>query len=133
MFGRHTVRCPNGVIGRILTNLVRPAVACEKFHKVLDSAPKMDPERTPKPRTGSDRTPLASSLSKAGATAGIGFQFALSVLLFLWLGQWIDARLGTEPWFLLIGVFVGAGASFYSFYRKLMQQQRREDEERRRQ
>jgi hypothetical protein len=32
----------------------------------------------------------------------------------------------------MVFVFVGAGASFYSIYRKLMEQQRREDEERRR-
>jgi F0F1-type ATP synthase assembly protein I len=92
----------------------------------------MDTERTPKPSNGSDHTPPASTIGSAGAMAGLGLQFALSILLFLWVGQWIDRKLGTAPLFLFVFVFVGAGASFYSIYRKLMEQQRR-DEERSRQ
>ena len=58
----------------------------------------------------------------------MGLQFAISILLFLLAGQWIDRQLGTEPLFLIVFVFVGAGGSFYSIYRKLMEQQRREKE-----
>jgi F0F1-type ATP synthase assembly protein I len=60
--------------------------------------------------------------------AGMGLQFAISILLFLLAGQWIDRKLGTEPLFLIVFVFLGAGGSFYSIYRKLMEQQRREKE-----
>ncbi|MFL5617613.1 MAG: AtpZ/AtpI family protein [Gemmatimonadaceae bacterium] len=59
--------------------------------------------------------------------AGVGLQFALSILVCVFLGQWLDRRLGTAPWFLIVGVFLGAGASFYSMYRKLMKAQARED------
>jgi ATP synthase protein I len=59
--------------------------------------------------------------------AGIGLQFALSILVFVYLGQWLDRKLGTTPWLLIIGVFLGAGASFYSMYRKLMAAQARDD------
>jgi F0F1-type ATP synthase assembly protein I len=69
----------------------------------------------------------------AGAAAGMGLQFAVSVVLFLLAGQWLDNKLGTAPLFLMVFVFVGAGASFYSIYRKLMEQQRREDEQRKKQ
>ena len=62
--------------------------------------------------------------SSAGATpaafAGAGFQFAASILAFLFLGRWLDGKLGTAPWLLILGVFVGAGAGFYSMYRRLM-------------
>jgi F0F1-type ATP synthase assembly protein I len=47
--------------------------------------------------------------------------------VFLYLGQWLDRKLGTAPWLLIVGVFVGAGASFYSMYRKLMAAQAREE------
>lgn len=56
----------------------------------------------------------------ASVYAGAGLQFAISMLLFLFLGQWADRRLGTAPWLMMIGLFLGAGASFYSMYRKLM-------------
>ena len=88
----------------------------------------MDPERTPKPKHGSDRPSPASSGASAGAAAGLGLQFALSILVFVWAGQWIDQKIGTSPLFLILFVFVGAGASFYSIYRKLMGQQRRDEE-----
>jgi F0F1-type ATP synthase assembly protein I len=64
----------------------------------------------------------------AGRYAGLGIQFAASILLFLYLGQWLDKRFGTDPLFLYIGVFTGAGAAFYSMYRNLMADQKREDE-----
>jgi hypothetical protein len=64
--------------------------------------------------------------------AGAGLQFALAILLFVYLGQWLDRRFGTEPWLLLIGVFVGAGGGFYSIYRKLMADLRRDEERRER-
>ena len=77
---------------------------------------------------GSENPP--SKVPGAGAAAGMGLQFAISVILFLLAGQWLDGKLGTSPLFLMVFVFVGAGASFYSIYRKLMEQQRREDEAR---
>ena len=85
----------------------------------------MDPERTPKPDSDADGP---SPGSGAGAVAGMGLQFALSILLFLWAGQWIDRKFGTAPLFLIVFVFVGAAASFYSIYRRLMDQQRRDEE-----
>jgi ATP synthase protein I len=67
------------------------------------------------------------SLGAAGKYVGLGIQFALSILLFLYLGQWLDRRVGTNGLFTLLGVFLGAGAAFYSMYRKLMADQRAEE------
>lgn len=55
-----------------------------------------------------------------GEVAGVGLQFALAIVLFLLLGRWLDERLGTEPWLLLLGVVVGAVGGFYSMYRQLV-------------
>jgi F0F1-type ATP synthase assembly protein I len=49
--------------------------------------------------------------------AGIGVQFALTILVFVFAGVWLDKRLGTSPWLLLLCVFAGAGGAFYSMYR----------------
>ena len=62
----------------------------------------------------------------------MGLTFAISVVMFLLAGQWIDRKLGTEPLFLIVFVFVGAGASFYSIYRKLTAQQRDDAQRRKR-
>ena len=91
----------------------------------------MDPERPLNPTPGSEKRPSSTSFGGAGAAAGMGLQFAVSVILFLLAGQWLDRKLGTAPLFLILLVFVGAGASFYSTYRKLVAQQKRQNEERR--
>jgi len=69
----------------------------------------------------------ASSGPSASEFAGVGLQFAASIIVFLLAGQWLDRKLGTTPWLLIVGVFVGAGGGFYSMYRKLMAAQARED------
>jgi F0F1-type ATP synthase assembly protein I len=74
----------------------------------------------------------AGALGGAGKYAGLGLQFAISILLFLYAGQWLDRRLGTGSLFLILGVFVGASAAFYSMYRTLTREQRRMDDERHR-
>jgi ATP synthase protein I len=75
------------------------------------------------------RAPRGSESDKGGAGpegpspasfAGAGAQFVLAILLFLYIGKWLDSKLGTSPWLLMIGVFVGAAAGFYSFYRRIM-------------
>jgi F0F1-type ATP synthase assembly protein I len=65
--------------------------------------------------------------TSVGEYASLGIQFAASILVFLFLGQWLDRRLGTAPWMLLIGVFLGAGGSFYGMYRRLMAAQARDE------
>ena len=83
-----------------------------------------------KPRDGrfafSSDDRMARSAARYG---GLGLQFAVSIVLFLYVGQWVDRRLGSKPWGLLVGVFVGAGAAFYSMYRRLMADLRREEEQ----
>jgi F0F1-type ATP synthase assembly protein I len=61
--------------------------------------PSNDPRRTPEKGVS------------AGEYAGLGIQFAASIVVFLYLGQWLDRKLGTAPWLLLAGVFLGAGAA----------------------
>lgn len=74
--------------------------------------------------TGTSRDPGGPS---GAEFAGLGLQFAISILAGLYAGQWLDKKLGSAPWLLITGVFLGAGLSFYSMYRKLMAAQARED------
>jgi len=66
-----------------------------------------------------------------GEFAGVGIQFAFAIIVFLYAGQWLDNRLGTNGLFTIAGVFIGAGAAFYNMYRKISAAQK-QDEERRR-
>lgn len=55
-----------------------------------------------------------------GEVAGVGLQFAAAIVLFLFLGRWLDGKLGTDPWLTLAGVVVGAVGGFLSMYRQLV-------------
>ena len=86
--------------------------------------PETAPDAAPRP------TPAADGASGL-ALAGLGFQFAVSLVVFYYLGQWLDRRFGTAPVFLLVCMLAGAGASFYAMDTQLMRAQRRADEARR--
>lgn len=68
----------------------------------------------------------------SSALMGLGVQFVVAILVCLYAGMWLDAKLGTAPWLLVAGVVVGAGTSFYSMYHTLMAENRKADEEKRR-
>jgi len=77
-------------------------------------------------RTSPPRPPRRTGVSGA-EFAGVGLQFAATIVAFMFAGIWLDRRLGTSPWFVILCVFLGAGTGFYSIYRKLMSAQRRSD------
>jgi F0F1-type ATP synthase assembly protein I len=81
----------------------------------------------PKPRDSSNNQGRPDELS-ASTYAGLGIQFAAGIILFLYLGKWIDSSLGTSPIGVFAGVFIGAAGSFYLVYRKLVAAQKRDDE-----
>lgn len=55
-------------------------------------------------------------LSRVGS---LGFSLVSSVLLFTGMGYGADRLLGTGPWLMVMGVFVGAGMGFYYMVRIL--------------
>jgi Uncharacterized protein conserved in bacteria len=67
----------------------------------------------------------------ASGFAGAGIQLAVALVVFVLAGNWLDNRLGTSPVFVLVGVFIGGGAAFFSFYRRISTAQRLDDAERR--
>jgi F0F1-type ATP synthase assembly protein I len=80
---------------------------------------------------GLRKSPPPGGLSGADF-AGVGLQFAAAIVIFLFAGQWLDKKLGTDALFTIVGVFVGAGGAFYNMYRKITAAQKRDDESRKR-
>jgi ATP synthase protein I len=68
-------------------------------------------------------------LTAAAQHTGYGLTLALSTLLFLLGGWWLDGKVGTTPLFMILGAFVGAGAGFYSLYRHIVVEPRDRDKD----
>jgi ATP synthase protein I len=58
--------------------------------------------------------------------AGLGIQLAVSLLLFVWVGQWLDRKLGTGGLITVVAAFLGFGGTMYWLIRSL---NRKDDEE----
>ena len=76
-------------------------------------------------KQGRDGAPKPGRTGVSGAEfAGAGIQFTVVLVAAAFVGMWLDNHVGTSPWFLIVMVFLGAAAGFYSLYRKLMKGQR---------
>lgn len=51
--------------------------------------------------------------------AGLGVQLAVSLLVFVLVGQWADRKLGTGGIVTIAAAFLGFGATMYSLIRSL--------------
>lgn len=60
-----------------------------------------------------------STLGQIGSYLSIGLELAVFLLVFIFLGRYLDSRLGTEPWLLLTGAAVGFFAGFYNLIKTL--------------
>jgi Putative F0F1-ATPase subunit Ca2+/Mg2+ transporter len=51
--------------------------------------------------------------------AGLGIQLAVSLLAFVWIGQWLDRRLGGGGLITVVAAFLGFGGTMYWLIRSL--------------
>lgn len=58
--------------------------------------------------------------------AGLGVQLAASIGLFVWLGQWLDRKLGTGGLVTVIAAFLGFGGTMFWLIRSLTRKDPRE-------
>ena len=49
--------------------------------------------------------------------ASVGIEFAVSTLIGLLGGRWVDGKLGSEPWLMIVGLLLGVTAGFRGLYR----------------
>ncbi|MEK7777090.1 MAG: AtpZ/AtpI family protein [Chloroflexota bacterium] len=51
---------------------------------------------------------------------GLGWYIAISIILGIVGGWWLDRWLGTLPLFTILGVIAGSGVAFYGVYRMIL-------------
>lgn len=58
-------------------------------------------------------------LREVGPYIDLGMRFALTIILGVFGGMWLDGKIGTTPLFLILGFFLGATAGFWSLYKTI--------------
>ena len=60
--------------------------------------------------------PILKTDSKTFQYSGLGIQLAVTIIIFLFIGVWLDKLFDTKFVFTLILTFVGFFGGFYNFY-----------------
>ncbi|MBI1798311.1 MAG: AtpZ/AtpI family protein [Candidatus Eisenbacteria bacterium] len=81
----------------------------------------------PEPRRGDSRY---SGLRSAGILLAIPTLLIVAPLLGGWIGGWVDRRLKSSPWFLILGLILGfaaAGRETFLIYRRYQAEEEERD------
>ncbi len=71
----------------------------------------------------------AKAMKSAGPLLTAGIQLAVSVVIMMFVGRWLDDRLGWTPWLMMTGIFFGLGAGMYQLIRTVLAIGRQEAED----
>jgi F0F1-type ATP synthase assembly protein I len=74
--------------------------------------------------------PLIRTDSKTIQYSGMGITLVVTILIFFFIGRWLDGKFETTVVFTLILTFIGFAAGFYSFYltiKKLTEDDKKEN------
>jgi F0F1-type ATP synthase assembly protein I len=70
-------------------------------------------------------------LKQIGFLSAAGLELAISVVIGTFGGRWLDEKLGTAPYLMLVGLLLGAVAGFRSLFLTARKAMDREKSERR--
>ena len=68
--------------------------------------------------------PRGGKLLKAAGPLSVGIEFSLSTVIGLLGGRWLDGKLGSDPWLMIVGLLLGVTAGFRSLIRTVKKSQR---------
>ncbi|MFT7671227.1 MAG: ATP synthase protein I [Planctomycetota bacterium] len=122
-FGRAPVQSPlgNGPLKLNLASLPRAVFALLSLqlsdtsvqHRAELTVRHMSSTPHPKPDPP-EHSESGKVFSDLGRYSGLGVHMVASMGVFGFGGYWLDGKFGTYPLLLIVGIFIGAGASFYS-------------------
>lgn len=75
----------------------------------------LKPEKAEKTKFGGSKK---NPVRDFGPFLTLGLQLAISVVVFFFIGYWLDGKFGTAPWCTLGGAFLGAAGGLIKFLRE---------------
>jgi hypothetical protein len=62
---------------------------------------------------------LKTALEHVNVGVSFGVGLALRLFIFYYGGDWVDRKLGTEPWIAFAGILLAIGLSFYQLINEM--------------
>ena len=81
---------------------------------MVSTPPRPDGQRPDGQRANRDQ-----AQAQYAKYAGLGFTFVGTFLVLGAVGWWLDGKLGTAPWLMLVGIALGAVGGFYSMVKQV--------------
>jgi ATP synthase protein I len=66
-------------------------------------------------------------MKEVGPYMGMGFQLAVTVVLLVFIGVWLDNKTGKDPLFTVIFAFLGVGIGLYNFIKTVIDLSKKSD------
>ena len=85
------------------------------------------PENGPH-QEGKSKAPGSKYYGEYGPYVTLGLQLAAAVLVFYYLGSWLDERYNTGPTFTVVGIMMGAVGGLIKFFRVVMTLNKRSEQ-----
>lgn len=63
---------------------------------------------------------LKTALQHLNVGVSFGIGMALRLAIFYYAGNWVDTKLGTEPWVAFAGILLAIGMSFHHLITEMM-------------
>jgi F0F1-type ATP synthase assembly protein I len=78
-------------------------------------------------REDKDLKNTSNIYKELGPYVGMGFQLAVTVLLLVFIGTWLDKKTGHETLFTVIFSFLGVGIGLYNFIKTVIDLSKKPD------
>jgi F0F1-type ATP synthase assembly protein I len=92
-----------------------------------DHISRNEPVHTPRGRQAQSGR-IGKWSKEFGPYLTLGLQLALSVVVFFFVGRWLDNWLGTSPWLMFTGLLMGIVGGFLHFFRTVIALGKEEDQ-----
>ena len=80
----------------------------------------MEPSNPTPPSPKKANSSLPATMRTVVRYSHLGFTLAVTIVVCVLGGRWLDTRWETEPWLMLVGAFFGIGAGLYHFIKAVL-------------
>lgn len=80
--------------------------------------------------SGKNDEKLGTTLQSLSPYLTLGIQLAITVIVFFFIGKYLDEKFGTAPWLMVIMIVFGSAGGMIKFFRTVIELSKKQDEQR---